>query len=110
MATKLERDRKYLEESLRYHKGKWLTKEAVAEYRKRMRNLSVTDMQLIGAKRELCKEFMEEYGITELEATNILNGFNISDYITKYERIRTQTPLIIQKNTIIKTEDTDEDY
>lgn len=50
-----------------------------------------------GERRKLCKQIMEEYGITEIEATNILNGYCAYDYIAKYERIRTQTPLKIRK-------------
>ena len=34
---------------------------------------------------ELRSQLIERYGVTELEATNILNGFHISDYVRKYE-------------------------
>ena len=34
---------------------------------------------------ELRNQLIERYGVTELEATNILNGFHISDYVRKYE-------------------------
>ena len=43
------------------------------------------------------QKLVEEYGITELEAINILNGHRAYDYIAKYERIRTQTPLMIKE-------------
>lgn len=33
----------------------------------------------------LRNELEREYGVTELEATNILNGYHISDYVKKYE-------------------------
>lgn len=108
MATKLERDKKRLEESLRYHKEKWLTKEAATEYRKRLKNLVGSDKQMAGAMRKLCREFMDEYGIAEIEAINILNCFNISDNVAKYERIRTQTPLILQKDKVMKADDLEE--
>lgn len=36
---------------------------------------------------ELRNQLIERYGVTELEATNILNGFHISDYVRKYELI-----------------------
>lgn len=39
---------------------------------------------------------MEEYGVEEIEAINIINGGNSYDCIAKYERIRTQTPLILK--------------
>lgn len=63
MATKLERDKKWLEESLRYHKGKWLTKEGATEYRKRLKDLARSDKQMDGAMRKLCREFMENTGL-----------------------------------------------
>lgn len=34
---------------------------------------------------ELRSQLIERYGVTELEATNILRGFHISDYVRKYE-------------------------
>lgn len=34
---------------------------------------------------ELRNQLIERYGVTELEATNILRGFHISDYVRKYE-------------------------
>ena len=42
---------------------------------------------------------MEEYGVEEIEAINIINGGNSYDCIAKYERIRTQTPLMIKKDS-----------
>lgn len=36
---------------------------------------------------ELRNELIEMYGVTELEATNILRGFHICDYVRKYELI-----------------------
>lgn len=44
----------------------------------------------IGLRRELRKNLMVKYRLTEIEAINILNGRNIQDYVVKYERKRTK--------------------
>ena len=44
----------------------------------------------IGMRRELKRNLMEKYSLTEIEAINILNGRNIQDYVVKYERKRTK--------------------
>lgn len=49
-------------------------------------------------RRRLCLELQKVYGLTELEATNVLNGRNVMDYVYKYERIRTLTPIQLKKN------------
>ena len=54
--------------------------------------------ELTGEKRKICLQMLEEYGITEIEATNILNGYGTSDYIGKYERIRNGIPLIAKSD------------
>lgn len=36
---------------------------------------------------QLRNELMQKYGVTELEAINILNGFHVNDYVNKYELI-----------------------
>lgn len=38
--------------------------------------LTSNDLQLIGEKRMLCYQMMEEFEVTELEATNIINGYH----------------------------------
>ena len=40
---------------------------------------------------------MEEFGVTQLEATNILNGFHVADYVNKYYRIQNKIPLDIKE-------------
>lgn len=96
MASQIEKDKEYLRKAFIGHKGKWLTMEAVEEYQRLASKLTDSNM-LAGERRKLCMQLMEEYGVTELEAINILNGNRASDYVTKYERIRTQTPLMIKK-------------
>lgn len=99
MASRLEKDIEYLKKAFENHKGKWLTPEAVEKYQKLAAKLPSSDNQMTGERRELCIQFMKEYGVTELEALNIINGHRAYDYIAKYERIRTQTPLKIKKDS-----------
>lgn len=110
MASRKEKDREYLERELKYHKGKWLTDEVVIEYQKRVRELEGTEEQITGERRKLGQELMEEYGLLELEAVNIISGNGTKDYINKYQRIREQRPLDIQKNRIILDNEEDDLY
>ena len=105
MASKQEKYMEWLQNELKHHKGKWLTYEVVASYRKRALNLNYGNKNLVGERRKLCHELMEEYGVTELEAFNILNGYGGQDYVSKYERIRTLTPLIVEEDIEKKIED-----
>lgn len=107
MASRAEEDKKYLARKVKHHHGKWLDEEGVIKYQKLAQRLRDSNPQLAGERRELVIQFMDEYGINELEAINILNGQRAGDYIAKYLRIRTQTPLII-KNENAKGEETGE--
>ena len=50
-------------------------------------------MELTGARRELYDELRRIYGVTVVEAVNILNGYNISEYVEKYQRIENIIPV-----------------
>lgn len=93
MASRLEKYMAWLWRQYSCHKGKWLTTEAAEDYYKRAQQLPNTDGQLIGERRVLWQELKDEYGLTDLEAVNILNGYYISDYVNKYYRIKNQIPL-----------------
>ena len=95
MSSRREEDLKWLKNSLKYHKGKWLTAEAVLHYRKLGAQLLDSGNYMSGERRALCLQLMDEYGVSEIEAFNIVNGYGGMDYVAKYERIRTQTPLKI---------------
>ena len=69
------------------HRGLWLTYEEACEYRDKAAKLDNNGRQDVGAFRTLRKEFQAAYGLTELEAVNILNGYNIEDYVQKYYNI-----------------------
>lgn len=76
------------------HTGEWLTAEAVAHYQKRAQALSHLGNQDAGARRALREEFQKRYGLLEIEAINMLNGFYAKYYIEKYQRIKLCTPLL----------------
>lgn len=61
-----------------------LTPKIANEYRDRVKALPYNGMQDIGEHRALRRELQERYGVTELEAVNILNGRHITDYCMKY--------------------------
>ena len=72
-----------LKEKAKY-KGKWLTWDAVNEYRRRAQNLKKSSGEITKDLRLLVLELMDEYGVTEIEAINIVNGYNTADYVQKY--------------------------
>jgi len=42
----------------------------------------------VGEQRRLRIELCDFFGVTELEAINILHGYHVMEYIQKYERMR----------------------
>lgn len=84
-------------EQYRRHKGKWLTIEDAEKYQAKVRFLDISSNEMIGKKYEIMLELMEEFGVTQLEATNILNGFHVADYVNKYYRIQNKIPLDIKE-------------
>ena len=76
------------------HRGEWLTAEAAADYRKRAEALqNAAAGQDIGERRRLRVELQEKYGLLEIEAVNILNGYHTSFYVDKYYRLKNCIPL-----------------
>ena len=74
--------------------------ETAKIYRNRAWELRSSTGEMKGKMYELMLELMEEYGVTQLEATNILNGYHVADYVSKYYRIQNLIPLDIkEKNT-----------
>ena len=70
------------------HKGLWLTsKEDVEGYIQLAKELKGNRNQDTGARRKLKEVLQEEFGLTDIEAVNILNEHNIQDYITKYTNL-----------------------
>ena len=92
----LERAQKQVDKEYFYHISKnyeWLTLEVAKEYQKKSEALGTSPNDL-GAKRELRKELQEKYGIREVEALNILNGYNIAAYVEKYRKIKERIPVV----------------
>lgn len=63
-----------------------LTRKIAIEYRDRALLLSKNDMQDIGERRKLRLELQVRCNLTELAAVNIINGYNIGDYVMIEER------------------------
>ena len=71
------------------HKGGWLTLKAAKAYASRaMVYRAIYHGEYVGELRKLGEELQEKYGVTELEAINILFEKNVDDYIAKYRRIK----------------------
>ena len=76
------------------HRGKWLTKKACFKYEGKSWIYRVlNDSQYEGKVREIGLELQRIYGVTEVEAINIMNGRNINDYVNKYYRLKNKIPL-----------------
>lgn len=90
-------------EQYRTHKGKWLTMEDVEGIKQRL--LEIPSNEMIGKKYELMLELMGKFGVTQLEATNILNGFHVADYVNKCYRIQNKIPLDIKEKNKSSSDD-----
>ena len=62
------------------HKGEWLTYEVCNYYREKAKKYNKVNSQDAGLKRELRLELQNRYGLLDIEAINILNGFYISNF------------------------------
>ena len=75
------------------HKGKWINLEVARRYRDFAKTfLTFYDGQYVATVRELGEELIKIYGVTELEAINILNGYHLEDYADKYYKIKHLIP------------------
>lgn len=83
------------------HRGEWLTEEIAKKYEAMSWVYRVIeDYQYVGKVRELGQELQDIYGVTELEAFNILNGVHIKEYVNKYNRIKNRVPLKVNEDLI----------
>ncbi|MCR5356894.1 MAG: hypothetical protein K6E63_05760 [Lachnospiraceae bacterium] len=83
----------------RDHKGLWLTLDVAREYAARSRIYRAENgNQYSGKVREIGEELRKLYGLTDIEARNILFGQNVVDYVNKYNRIRNMIPVGIVQN------------
>ncbi len=65
----------------------YITVDIANEYHQKAQHLSEYGHD-IGGVRSLKEEMCRKYGLTELEAFNILHGYHIGDYVGKYERLK----------------------
>jgi hypothetical protein len=71
------------------HRGDWLTAEVAGLYAAKSWIYRVYEGgQYCGKVREIGTELQERYGVTEIEAINILFEHNVSDYVNRYYRIK----------------------
>ena len=75
------------------HRGGWLTTEVARKYAAKSWIYRVVEgNQYVGEVRRIGDELRELYGVTELEAINILFEHNVNDYVTKYYRMKNEIP------------------
>ena len=75
------------------HRGDYITEEIASLYEAKSWPYRVLyDYQYIKEVRQMGKELQERYGVTELEAQNILNGVHTKEYVAKYHRIKHLIP------------------
>ncbi len=70
------------------HKGEWITYEDAQEYRDRAEKLPYNGFQDIGERRALRIELQERFGLSQTEAINIINGFNMRDIVQVYDNLK----------------------
>ena len=89
-----EKAQKIVDEMHSYHMNQgflWFTKEVGDEYFERAKSLGESPND-VGARRILRMELQQKYGLLEVEALNVLNGYHIQEYVEKYKRIQKRTP------------------
>lgn len=75
----------YIENHLCIHKLEYLDNEAAHQF-KLLGEMLQNDNRLdAGARRIIRLEIMKKYGLLEVEALNLLNGFHLEDYVDKYQ-------------------------
>ena len=68
--------------------AEWLSIEICSEYQARAKAIGYSNAR---ARHELMLELQHRCDITEIQATNMLNGFYARDYVGYYERMRNHT-------------------
>lgn len=99
------REQAYMEvlEQNKEHKGYWLTEEVAYRYAKEAKIYRrIYGEQYIGEIRSLGEELQKQYGVTEIEAINILFERNVRDYVNKYYRLRKMIPNDVNQEKIFK--------
>lgn len=83
------------------HQGDWLTEDVARKIEaKSWIYRELYDYQYVAEVRKMGQELQKQYGVTELEAINILNGLYIKEYVNKYYRIKHRIPLAVNEQAI----------
>ena len=83
------------------HQGKWIDEEICRKYHTKSLVWRVWySGQYTGKVREIGEELQRDYGVTEIEAINILSGKHIRDYVSKYYRIQNRIPVGVNSQKI----------
>ena len=83
------------------HRGAWIDADIARQYAAKSWIWRViSDGQYVGKVREIGEELQREYGVTEIEAINIMNERNVADYLNKYYRIQHKIPLNVNEQAI----------
>ena len=67
------------------HRYGCFDKESAEFYRDIGKVLLIDNPIDIGLRREIRRDLMKKYGLSEIEAINVLNGRNTEDYVVKYK-------------------------
>lgn len=67
------------------HRYGCFDKESAEFYRDIGKVLLIDNPLDIGLRREIRRDLMKKYGLSEIEAINVLNGRNTEDYVVKYK-------------------------
>lgn len=90
-----------VEKAHQQHKGMWLTSDVARKYAAKSWIYRVIESnQYCGKVREIGEELQHLYGVTELEAINILFENNVDDYVNKYYRIQHLIPNYVNQQNI----------
>lgn len=90
---KRDREQEQVNKEFENHKGEFITREICEEYRRLGEKLNAVDCQDIDRHKDLSRELQANYGVTQIEAINILNGYHIAEYVSKYNRIKNRIPI-----------------
>lgn len=85
---KKEKVIQYIEQNMCSHKAEYLNSEGIRQYSALSSVLTDTTGQDIGLRRTLREAFMKQYGLSEIEAVNLMNGFHAHDYLVRYAHLK----------------------
>ncbi len=91
------------------HKEEWITYEDAIEYRNKAEKLPPNGYQDIGERRALRIELQERFGLTQGDAINIINGYNVRDIIQVYDNLKNLRLHDTNGAEIIYVKDNEED-